>query len=120
MINNSQTQLFLKKTALGTQSTHPLLEIPLVRVIIEDFNPNWIDDPIKNEKTLNLIHDYLFVEKNTNNYDCNLEQILGEEIYTSLFGLKCLLANHKLKAIELGLEENKRQFKAFLNQELEA
>ena len=120
MEKTSQTKLFQSTKVKGVASTHPILEIDLLRTTLKDFMPSLVFDPIKHQATLDQIHSFLFKSKPSMKLQNDLEQAVGEELFITLLGLKSFLCNHNLRVIELSLEESKRQFKAFLNQELEA
>lgn len=121
MKNNSQTKIFVEKEVQGSSSSHPMLRIEIVRKILEDLKPEILHDPLNYQPELDLIEEYLFRMSGRKARHEKLKAIFGEDLLITLSGYKSLLINHKYKTnlVELGLEESKRQFKNFLEQEFE-
>jgi hypothetical protein len=82
--------------------------------------PSLVLDPIKNRQVLDEVYSFLFDKSSTKASSDQLKLSLEEEFFTILIGLKTFLIKHNLRVVELSLQTCKEQYKAFLNQELEA
>lgn len=101
----------------GNGNRHPLLSVSIVEEVLQSVAPELLDDPERSNPLLDKIYHYLFGQHRLR--DPALRDLLSDELYTTLYGLKILLKGHNVNVVELCLEEHKRQFGRWIDAELD-
>lgn len=118
MIDTNQQLGLLEDMA--AEGKNNILSVSLVQKLIRDLMPSLLDGSDRSVQVLNAIGHYL-LEQPTLQAPA-LEKKLPEELYLALYGLKCMLSSHRnnnLNVVSWSIEENKRRFGLFLDEELE-
>jgi len=112
-----QARIPLFGNFLEQSDQHEVLEVAIVKQLVEDLMPVLLDESDRSDTALDRIQYYLFEQNYLHHPQLLID--VNDELHAALYGLKTLLKRHHLNIIELSLEEHERQFRQFLRRELE-
>lgn len=96
---------------------HKVLFVPELAALIRVLMPELLSQSEQSTQLLDHIYRYLFVQKKLK--EPLLQKELPPDLYTALYGLRSMIKENGLIKAQLTLEDSKRRFAAFLDEELE-
>lgn len=95
---------------------HKVLSVPEVAALIRALMPELLSQNGQTTSLLDQIYRYLFKQKKLK--EPLLQKELPPDLYTALYGLKSMIKENGLAKAQLTLEDSKRRFAAFLDEEM--